>query len=148
MKKIKKLFLVVILIISFGFVTSPQNVQAATNYCTTSGTAQNSASKTRVQYGNYDYGACHIQYYHLNTVGGGSILIGGQKKSQFSRNITATEMADIAAGVISIGTKSYDGEKVISEAYDISLNQTVRVVYYHHNDGYKYVLTMYPLLSQ
>lgn len=155
MKKLSKFLLALLLLFSFSLAPSPNEAQAATyNYCSDPGRGVHSATNTWVEYGDKKYGACHIAYYHMFAVGTlsgrgtKSILISGQRKSQFSKQLTAVGMANVAGGIISQGnvTPTPNGN-YRAEGFDISLNQYVRVIFYYkkfNNTTTKRVVTMYP----
>lgn len=151
MKKLVSFLIALTLALSCSLGLSAQPAEAAvSSYCDTGNNFghSNGFGNVKVENGYKQYGACHIQYYHLAVPGKKSAVVDGQKKSQFSRDLTRAEMADIAANVIAGGksTKLSNGNYK-AEYFDISLNQYVRVIYYtkvEDRKTYKYVVTMYP----
>lgn len=154
MKRLKSIIIATVLLFSFGLILLPQATQAATipDYCNSgnaNGSSTSNFGNVRVENGNISKGACHIQHYHMAEPGKTSVKVDGVYKSQFSREFSRSEMAEIASGVIAIGTtvRQTDG-KYRSEGFDISLNRKVRVVYYeevYYGTTYKVVVTMFPL---
>ena len=61
-----------------------------------------------LQYRSMSKGACHIAFYHMVSVGKGSVWIDGRWTSQFSKMLTSYQMAVVANTVISKGPTRYD----------------------------------------
>ena len=93
-------FVAWILIISFNFVSLPQAAVASNvepyGYCDKTGEQilnRTNGSRIALQYGNMGKGACHIAFFHMVSVGKGSVWINGRMTSQFSKMLTGYQMA-------------------------------------------------------
>lgn len=148
MRLIKKISVLLALCLVLIGATTLETTSAQ-NYC--SGGASSGYSQkdgVRVEKGHSTAGACHIQRLHMASPGGGSYVVDGELKSQFNFAFDRDAMANIAAIVIKNST-TYDSKgNNVNEAYVVSLNQDVRVVWYHKTlDNVKVVITMYPIKS-
>ncbi|MBU5250944.1 hypothetical protein KQI46_03200 [Lysinibacillus capsici] len=150
MKKIFRLFLASVLFATFSFSILPENAQAASPSCDLwEGTVvRDKATNTFLERGNLKHGACHIEYYHMAAVGKKSAVVDGIKKSQFSQQLAMVPLVNVAGNVVANGVKTkLKNGNMKAEAYDSTLKQHVRVIYYVEQtpDGpSQYVVSMYP----